>query len=56
MVNWWTYQRERSIKLFKYRIKHHEKHGDGSVAMQEKEILKKQERHHQIMKEKNAST
>ncbi len=30
------------------RIKHHEKHGNGLPAMQDKENLKKQERHKQV--------
>ncbi len=49
---WWKKQREIGIKLTKYRIKHHEEHGDGNVAMDEKSQLKKQERHHQLMKDK----
>ncbi len=48
----WKEQRERAIKISKMRIKHHEKHGNGTVAMQDKECLKKQERHHQLMKDK----
>ncbi len=52
MVDWWKEQRERSMKITRFRIKHHEKHGNGNVAMQDKEILKKQERHHQLMKDK----
>ncbi len=45
-------ERERSIKITKMRIKHHEKHGNGKVAEQDKFILKKQERHHSEMKNK----
>jgi len=45
MVRWWDGQIEKGIELTKRRIKHHEKHGNGNVAMQDKEILKKQERH-----------
>jgi len=33
-----------SIKNYKMRIKHHEKHGNGDTAMREKIILKKLER------------
>ncbi len=49
---WWKEHREIGIKLTKYRIKHLEKHGNGDTAMKEKNCLKKQERHHQIMKDK----
>ncbi len=52
MVNWWAHQREVGIKLTKFRIKHHEKHGNGKVAMEEKNQLQKQEKHHQDMKNK----
>ncbi len=50
MVKFWVKQRERSIKITKYRIAHHEKHGNGKVAMDEKFILQKQEKHHKDMK------
>ncbi len=52
MVRFWEVQREAAIKRTKFRIKHHEKHGEGNNAMQDKAILKKQERHHELMKEK----
>ncbi len=35
---------ERSIKITKFRIKHHEKHGNGKNAMDDKTILLKQEK------------
>ncbi len=35
---------KKAIKISKIRIKHCEAHGLGSSAMQEKEILKKQQR------------
>ncbi len=50
MVKFWEVQREKGIKLTKYRIKHHENHGNGNVAMQDKNILLKQERHHKDLK------
>ncbi len=50
MVVWWEKQREKGIKLTKYRIAHHEKHGNGKVAMIEKLQLLKQEKHHKDMK------
>ncbi len=40
-MNWWANQRAKSIKLTKFRIKHHEKHGNGDVAMKEKYQLQK---------------
>ncbi len=33
------------------RIKHHEKHGNGKVAEEEKRQLLRQERHHKEMKD-----
>ncbi len=53
MVKPWALAREKGIKITKYRIKHLEKHGNGVGAMQEKAILKKQERHQQLMKERD---
>ncbi len=35
---------DKAIKLTKFRIKHMEKHGNGASVIQEKIILKKQER------------
>ncbi len=52
MVMWWHVQREKAIKLTEFRIKHHEKHGDGDVTMKEKYILEKQKRHHKLLKDK----
>ncbi len=52
MVDYWAKQRQIGIKITKYRIAHLEKHGNGDAAMQEKQILKKQERHEQLMKDK----
>jgi len=52
MVKWWDKQIEIGILLTKQRIKHCEKHGMGDCAMQEKQILKKQERAKQLRLEK----
>jgi len=52
LVKWWERQREIGIKLTKFRIKHHEYHGNGKVAEDEKRQLKKQEKHHLDMKNK----
>ncbi len=52
MVRWWDVQIEKAIEISKYRIAHHEFHGNGDVAMREKAILKKQERHKQLRKAK----
>ncbi len=52
MVRWWDLQIEKGIKISKQRIAHHEKHGNGAVAMREKEILKKQLRHKQLRDDK----
>ncbi len=41
MVNWWDLERQRSEKLLKFRITHHEKHGNGDVVMKEKYQLQK---------------
>ncbi len=46
MVVWWTEQRIKGIKILKYRIRHHEQHGNGKVAMDEKFQLQKMEKHH----------
>ncbi len=51
-MKWWDIQIDKGIKLSKSRIKHHEKHGNGDVAMEDKAILKKQERHKQLRDEK----
>ncbi len=48
MVKFWDEQIAKGIKLSKMRIKHHEKHGNGQPAMQDKAILKKQERHKEL--------
>jgi len=52
MVRFWDIQIDKGIKLTKYRIRHHEIHGNGDVVMIEKQILKKQERHKQLRKDK----
>lgn len=52
MVNPWDDAVLRSIKLTKIRIKHLEKHGMGSEAMKEKNILKSQERHKELEMQK----
>ncbi len=44
MVKPWLISMEKGIALTKFRIKHHEKHGNGKVAMDEKFILQKQEK------------
>ncbi len=44
MVNVKDKDLEKAIKLYKMRIKHHEKHGCGTNIIQDKAILKKQER------------
>ncbi len=51
MVRPWDVAIDKGIKITKYRIKHLEKHGNGDSAMQEKNILKKQERHKQIVED-----
>jgi len=48
LVKYWDKQIDEAIKVTKFRIKHHEKHGDGDVAMHEKQILRKQERHKEL--------
>ncbi len=52
MVRPWDVAIEKGIKITKYRIKHLEKHGNGIGAMEEKNILKKQERHQQLVRDK----
>ncbi len=39
----WKWDMERSIKKYKYRIKQHEKQGNGKATMSEKQILKELE-------------
>ncbi len=39
---------EKAIKLYKKRIRHHEKHGNGSVAMRDKAQLKIMEHKMQV--------
>ncbi len=48
MVKPWTIAIDKGIKITKYRIKHLEKHGNAVGAMQEKAILKRQERHKEL--------
>ncbi len=52
MVRPWDKDIEYAIKTTKFRIKHHEKHGNGDVVIKEKKILQKQERQKQIITEK----
>ncbi len=52
MVDVWAEAREKGIKITKYRIKHAEKHGMGDMAIHEKKILQKQERHRDLMRAK----
>ncbi len=52
MVKWWARERERAIKITKFRIKHHEKHGCGKNAMEDKYTLQKQEKHNKDMETK----
>ncbi len=52
MVIYWDVQLNRAIKITKMRIKHHEFHGNGDVAMRDKAILKKQERKKELRKTK----
>ncbi len=52
MVRPWDIAIEKGIALTKFRIKHHEKHGNGGPAMQDKDILKKQERHKELRRQK----
>ncbi len=51
MVRWWDSQIDKGISITKMRIKHHEKHGNGSVVIKEKAMLVKQERHKQVRKD-----
>ncbi len=51
MVRPWDEAVLKGIKLTKIRIKHLEKHGMGSEAMKEKNILKKQERHKELQQQ-----
>ncbi len=44
MVNVKQKDLEKAIKMSKFLIKHHEKHGNGIDAMSHKSTLKKQER------------
>ncbi len=44
MVGWWDYQIDKGIKLTKARIKHHEKHGVGQAAIEDKRRLVTQEK------------
>lgn len=53
MVKYWDEERKRAIRILKFRIAHHEKHGNGDVVMKEKSQLKKLERHIQVIKDKN---
>ncbi len=48
MVKPWAEACEKAIKITRYRIAHHEKHGNGAVAEEEKRILKKQLRNKEL--------
>ncbi len=52
MVRFWDIQLEKAIKLSKFRIKHHEKHGCGNNVMQDKKALQKQERKRELRRNK----
>ncbi len=52
MVEWWTVEIDRAIKITKARIKHHEKHGCGKNVMIDKACLQKQEHHASLRKNK----
>ncbi len=43
MVKFWDIQLDKAIKISRRRIKHHEKHGVGKAAMQDKHNLQIQE-------------
>ncbi len=45
-------RRKVAMKMLKYRINHHEIHGEGDNAMKDKSSLKKLERHDKLVKEK----
>ncbi len=51
MVKFWEVELKNAIAVTKFRIKHMEKHGIGVPAMQEKAILKKQERQLELRKQ-----
>jgi len=44
MVKPWEDALREGIKISKYRIQHHEKHGNGNSAMEDKKILLKQQK------------
>ncbi len=52
MVMVWVEAENKGIAITKMRIKHHEKHGNGDIVIQEKAILKQQERHKELRKMK----
>ncbi len=52
MVNVKDVDLEKAIKLTKFRIKHHEKHGCGNNVMQDKNTLKIQERKRELRKQR----
>jgi len=49
LVKYWVTQQKRAIKITKMRIKHHEIHGNGKIAMDEKFTLQKQEKHLKVI-------
>ncbi len=50
MVKFWDEALKKAIKKTKYRIQVCEKHGMGNSTIQEKTILKKQERQQELRK------
>ncbi len=52
MVKPWVEARKKGIKLTKFRIAHHEKHGNGKVAEEEKRQLLRQQKHSKDMEDK----
>ncbi len=52
MVKPYDIAQEKAVKILKFRIKHHEFHGNGKVAMEDKTNLLKLERKIKIRKEK----
>jgi len=48
LVEVWTEDILKGIKLTKMRIKHHEKHGCGTNVIADKATLKKQEHHRDV--------
>ncbi len=51
MVRYWDVQLRTVTKITKQRIKHHEKHGCGKNAMEDKLQLRRQERIQELRKD-----